>query len=94
MDALKGRLMQDAVLTYVADGATLTLSVVFNEMVGFVDDQRRAVFTFDADDTTTEIQRGDYFVLDGETDRWNAVDIRIDKAGAVEVRCDGYLERL
>ena len=94
MGALKGRLMQDSTLTYASDGTSLTVQVAFNEQVGFVDDQRRAVFTFDADDTTTEIQRGDYFVLDGETDRWYAVDIRIDKAGAVEVRCDGYMERL
>ena len=94
MDALKGRLMETVDLTYAATGATLQLAAAFNEQVGFVDDQRRAVFTFDADDVVTAVERGDYFVLVGETDRWYAVDIRDDKAGGIEIRCDGYLERL
>lgn len=98
MDSILGRLSDEpvaAALTFAASGATLDLRVVFNEQVGFVDDQRRAVFTLDADDLTTgPIRRGDFFVLQGETDRWYAIDIRDDKAGAIEIRCDGYLERL
>ena len=94
MDSLKGRLMQTATLTYAVDATTVTLSVSFIEQVGFVDDRLRAVFTFDADDVTTELQRGDFFVLEDDTQRWYAVDIRDDKAGGIEVRCDAYLERL
>ena len=65
MNVLKHRLMETVTLTYAADATTVTLQAAFNEQVGFVDDQRRAVFTFDADDLTTAIQRGDHFVLEG-----------------------------
>lgn len=94
MDALKGRLMEDATLTYALDASTASLKVSFIEQVGFVDDRLRAVFTYDANDLTTALQRGDYFVLDGQTQRWFAVDIRDDESGGIEVRCDAYMERL
>lgn len=94
MDVLKRHLMQTATLTYAVDGSTATLSVAFNEQVGFVDDKLRAVFVYDADDLSTELQRGDFFVLEGKTQRWYAVDIRDDKAGGIEVRCDAFMERL
>ena len=94
MDVLKRHLMDTATLTYAADGTTATLRVAFNEQVGFVDDRLRAVFTYDRDDVSTEVKRGDFFVLDGQTQRWYAVDIRDDKAGGIEIRCDATLERL
>ena len=98
MDVLKTRLADGeptaATLTHVVDGTTENFLVMFNEQVGFVDDRRRAVFTFDADDVLVAVDRGDFFVLDGDTERWYAVDIRDDKAGGIEIRCDATLERL
>jgi len=94
MDVLKGRLGVTAIYTKPETGVVITdATVIFNEQVGFVDARRRAVFTFDRDDIGSAT-RGDYFVIDGETDRWTVVDVRDDRAGGIEVRCDGTLERL
>ncbi len=93
MDSLKRHLMDAATVTYAVDGTTATVNVSFIEQVGFVDDQLRAVFTYDRDDLTTALRRGDVFVLSGQTQKWTAVDIRDDKAGGIEVRCDAYIER-
>lgn len=94
MDVLKRHLMDTATLTYAIDGTTKSLQVSFIEQVGAVDDRLRAVFTYDADDVDTEVQRGDFFVLSGQTQRWYAIDVRDDKAGGIEVRCDATMERL
>lgn len=92
---MRERLAESATL-YKADGsASQTVQVIFNEQVGFVDNRRRAVWTMKGSDLTTgDINRGDYFVLDGETDQWTVVDVRDDKSGGIEVRADGALERL
>lgn len=93
LSALKARLMDTATLTYAADSTTATVSVAFVEQVGFVDDFLRAVFTFAAADITTDIARGDHFVLSGQTQRWYVVDVRDDKSGGIEVRADANIER-
>ena len=93
MDVLKDVLATDATYTVASTQVTTTKQVIFNEQVGFVDNRRRAVFTFDRDDVSAPV-RGDYFVIDGETDRWTIVDVRDDRAGGIEVRCDGTMERL
>jgi len=95
LNALKAVEGEDATL-YRADGAASQAVVaIFNEFVGFVDDRRRAVWTLKGADITGDaVDRGDYFVLSGETDRWTIVDVRDDKAGGIEVRADGALERL
>ena len=86
-----------ATFYYATDPSTGTaVTAVFNEQVGAIDGYRRAVFTVDADASpfsTTEPQRGDFFVLSGQTDRWVVVDVRNDQAGAIELRCDGTLAR-
>jgi hypothetical protein len=95
-DSLMGAEGEAATL-YRAAGtpASQEITVIFNEFVGFVDDRRRAVFTLrGADLTGGAVNRSDYFVLDGETDQWSIVDVRDDKAGGIEVRADGALERL
>lgn len=94
-DALNSVLGESATL-YHADGeASQQITVAFNEFVGFVDDRRRAIFTIRASDVLGDpVDREDYFVLAGETDRWTVVDVRDDKAGGVELRCDGALGRL
>lgn len=80
---------------YKPDGTSQALYVIFNEFVGFVDDRRRAVWTWKAADVTIgTVDRGWYFVLDGETDQWSVVDVRDDKAGGIEARADGALEKL
>ena len=88
---------EDASFYYAtAPSTAYSVTPIFNEQVGAIDGYRRAVFTVDADGApfaTTSPQRGDFFVLDGETDRWVVVDVRDDKAGAIELRCDGTLER-
>lgn len=96
MDVLMARIgnKTDATLTHLADASSYTIQVIFNEQVGFIDDIRRAVLVVDEDDVTQEIRRGDYFVLAGETDRWYCQNVRIDKIGTYEIRCDSYLERL
>ena len=96
MDALK-RVEAETATLYRADGtASQTIYAIYNEQVGFVDDRRRAVWTFKAVDVTVALaaDRGDYFVLSGDTVRWTIVDVRDDKAGGIEVRADGALERL
>ena len=95
LDALKGALGEAATL-YHADGeASQAITVIFNEFVGFVDNRRRAVFTlYGADVTGDPVDRTDYFILSGETDRWTIVDVRDDKSGGIEVRADGTLTRL
>jgi hypothetical protein len=95
LSALTRALGEDATLHRADGAASQAITVIFNEFVGFVDDRRRAVFTiYGADNTGDPLDRGDYFVLDGETDRWTIVDVRDDKSGGIEVRADGALERL
>lgn len=95
-DVMKQRISnrEEATLTHIADDSSYSILVIFNEQVGFIDDIRRAVIIVDADDVQQVVDRGDYFVLDGETDRWYAQNVRIDKIGTYEIRCDSYLERL
>lgn len=78
--------------TAVASSTSTSVQVIFNEQAGFVDGFRRAIFTVDRDVIANPL-RGDFFILDGETDRWTIVDVRNDQAGAFELRCDGTLER-
>lgn len=94
MGALGRALGETATLTHVDDQSTETVTVIFNEFVGAIDDRRRAIFTLAGGDVATTIQRGDYFVLSGETTRWTVTDVRDDKSGGLEIRCDGTLERL
>ena len=94
MNVLKSRLGRTATLTHVADNSSETITAIFNEYVGYVDNIQRAIWTFDQDDVSTEVLRGDFFVLDGETAEWHVVDVRNDKAGGVEVRADSMLPRL
>ena len=94
-DVLKGVEGEAATLYYGDGSGSQAITVIFNEFVGFVDDRRRSVWTFKGVDVTgVSADRGDYFVLDGETDQWEIVDVRDDKAGGIEVRADGALEHL
>lgn len=94
MGALQRPLGETATYTYAASQATQPVLVIFNEFVGAIDDRRRAIFTVAAADFSPPPDRGDYFVLTGETDRWTVTDVRDDKAGGIELRCDGTLGRL
>lgn len=95
LDVLK-EVEGEAATLFRADGsASQAVTAIFNEFVGFVDDRRRSVWTLKGSDLTgSALDRGDYFVLSGQTDRWTIVDVRDDQAGGVEVRADGALERL
>jgi len=90
---LKARESVLCTYTVAATGVTVARQVIFNEQVGAVDARRRSVFTFDRDDIPLPV-RGDHFVIDGESDRWTVVDVRDDRSGGIETRCDGTLERL
>lgn len=96
-DVIDAFLGEAATFYYAAAPSTgYSVTPTFNEQVGAIDGFRRAVFTVDADAepfATTAPLRGDFFVLSGETDRWVVVDVRDDKAGAIELRCDGTLVR-
>jgi hypothetical protein len=94
MGAIQRPLGESATFTHVATGTSLTVTVVFNEFVGAIDDRRRAIFTVATADFATSPDRGDYFVLSGATDRWTVLDVRDDQAGGMELRCDGTLGRL
>lgn len=95
IEALKRVMGQPATLTYASDGTTISVTICYLEFVGAVDDNRRAIFTVaTADFNGTIPDRGDYFVLDNETDRWTVIDVRDDKAGSIELRCDGRGGRL
>ena len=77
------------------DGNPESFLAIFNEQVGAVDEIGRTVFTFRlADAATPALDRGDWFVLPGETERWYIVNYRDDKSGGIEVRCDRKLVRL
>lgn len=94
MGALQRSMAVRAEFTVAKTGATSTVWVIFNEFVGAIDDRRRAIFTVAAADFATPPDRGDYFVLEGETSRWTVMDVRDDQAGGIELRCDGTLRRL
>lgn len=94
MGALQRAMAASATFTVARTGATSTVLVIFNEFVGAIDDRRRAIFTVASADFTTPPDRGDHFVLDGDTARWTVIDVRDDQAGGVELRCDGTLRRL
>ena len=94
LDSLNRVMGESTTFTYAAEETTQSITVVFNEFVGFVDNYRRAIFTARTDAfSTREPVRGDHFVLAGETARWKIVDVRNDQSGGVELRCDGHLER-
>src|SRR5688572_21554406 len=94
IDALARTLGEPATFTHVAMGVSESITVIFNEFVGAIDDRRRAIFTLQATELATPPDRGDYFVLSGETDRWTVLDVRDSKAGDYEIRADGTLGRL
>lgn len=94
MGALQRPLGETATYTYAASQVTQTVVVIFNEFVGAVDDRSRAIFTVSAADFAPPPDRGDYFVLTGETSRWTVIDVRNDQAGGIELRCDSSLVRL
>lgn len=91
-ESLAGVLASTATYTVASSGADSEISVIFNEFVGAVDEFGRAIFTADRDDFSDAPVRGDYFVLAGETNRWVVVDVRDDKSGGYELRCDVTLE--
>lgn len=94
-DVMKKVEGESATLYYGDGSGSQAITAIFNEFVGFVDDRRRSVWTFKGVDVTgVAADRGDYFVLSGETDQWSIIDVRDDKAGGVEVRADGALGRL
>lgn len=92
LDALL-RPMALSVAVHYVDGTSETVSAIYNEQVGFIDDNGRAVFTLKRDDLAQALKRVDYFLIDGESVRWNVTDVRDDKSGGLEVRCDQKLDR-
>ena len=80
-----------ATFTHVASGVSYSVAVIFNEFVGAIDDFGRAIFTAE-DSFSSAPVRGDHFVLAGETKRWYLTDVRDDKSGGYELRCDITLE--
>lgn len=94
MDVLSRTLGEAATFTYAATGASHAITVIFNEFVGATDQYRRAIFTFAGSQLPTPPERGDHFVLSGETARWTITDVRDSKTGDYEIRADGLLERL
>lgn len=94
MSALQRSMATTAMFTYARTGVTVSVPVIFNEFVGAIDDRRRAIFTVAAADFSIPPDRGDFFVLEGETSRWTVLDVRDDQAGGIELRCDGTLRRL
>jgi hypothetical protein len=74
-----------------AAGVSSTVTVIFNEFVGFIDNKQRAIITVAAADVPAPT-RGDSFVIAGETQRWDVIDVRNAKAGEFEIRVDATLE--
>lgn len=94
LDSLNRVMGIDASFTFAAEQVTETVTIVFNEFVGFIDDKRRSLYTAKLSDfSTRDPARSDYFVLPNETSRWHVMDVRIDKSGGIELRCDQHLER-
>lgn len=85
------RVLGDSAAYTTVAGVTSTVVVVFNEFVGAIDNKQRAIFTVSSEAVAAP-QRGDSFVLDGETQRWDVVDVRASRAGEFELRCDATLE--
>jgi len=87
---------QDATLTDLA-GNTLRVKAIPNELVGFVDEKMRKLFTFEKGDSVDPfVRRGTTLRLDSApNDLWRFVNVRNDDVtqGAWEVRADIVLER-
>lgn len=78
------------VVTYVTvDGLTSkSVTVIFNEFVGAIDEKSRALVELTADATRgiAVPRRGDYFTLNSK--RWYVLDIRTSEVGEHELRCE------
>ena len=69
--------------TYTAvDGTQTTVTIIFNEQVGALDDKANALFHLL--DSEVEPVRNAYLTIDAE--RWVIVDVRSAKDGTSEVR--------
>ncbi|MCO5167875.1 MAG: hypothetical protein M9894_16145 [Planctomycetes bacterium] len=76
-------------------GEAKQLRVLPDEFVGAIDDNRRALFTVrDTDFPAEKPARGDWFVLEGKTERWYVVNLRQSLAGDWELRTEGRIEHL
>jgi len=91
----------DATLHQTRDAGDLATSVeiVFEEMVGFVDNLRRGVIQVSESALPTAadtVKKGDYFtfVLDDLLLEWNVDEVRLDRVGTYELRVVGHMERL
>lgn len=73
--------------TYTApDGITSqSVTVIYNELVGALDQFGNAVFSVKTDELTAA--RGGVLVIDGTTEPWVIVDVRDARDGTAELRC-------
>lgn len=71
-------------------GSDVVIKAIFNEFVGFVDDQARAIFTVStlASNGVASPQEGDRITIVGESVYWTVVDVRDSKDDTAELRCD------
>ena len=84
-DQLADKLGETATYETVDGLTTLSLSVIFNEFVGAIDEKGRALFSIQQSDVNLP-RRGDKLTLSGKV--WYVVDFRTDEAGLHELRCD------
>ena len=68
-------------------GTVTSLTAIYNELVGAMDDFGNAIFTLSTDPTigVASPSRGDEITFAG--DKWTVVDVRDDNAGMAELRC-------
>ena len=77
----------DTVSYKAVDGTVTSVTAIYNELVGALDDFGNAIFTLATDATLgiTAPERGDEITFAGE--QWTVVDVRDDEAGMAELRC-------
>ena len=68
-------------------GVTSSLTAIYNELVGALDDFANAIFTISTDASigVAAPERGDEITFAGE--QWTVVDVRDDEASMAELRC-------
>lgn len=81
----------DTCTVYLVTAPTVpyTVTMVFNEFVGAIDEKGRGIFLVDADEYPsypTAPRRGDKVVLNSRS--WYVVDVRQDETHTYELRCD------
>ena len=83
IDRLIDELGDTVTYKVASSGSTSSISAIFNEFVGALDEFGNAIFTIKSSDVASP-KRGDLITLG--TNVWTVLDVRSDNAGGHELR--------